>query len=59
MGIFFTVFYVMMAVLPGTAGLVRDLSGSVAAPALFGAALVLLCAVALLLFHAAKRLPEQ
>jgi cyanate permease len=59
MGIFFTVFYVMMAVLPGTAGLVRDLSGSVAAPALFAAALVLLCAVGLLLFHAARRLPEQ
>jgi cyanate permease len=58
MGIFFTVFYVMMAVLPGTAGLVRDLSGSVAAPALFAAALVLLCAVGLLLFHAARRLPE-
>jgi hypothetical protein len=59
MGIFFTVFYVMMAVLPGTAGLVRDLSGSVAAPALFAAALVLLCAAGLLLFHAARRLPEQ
>jgi len=59
MGIFFTVFYVMMAVLPGTAGLVRDLSGSVAAPALFAAALVLLCAVGLLLFHAARPLPEQ
>jgi predicted MFS family arabinose efflux permease len=59
MGIFFTIFYVMMAVLPGTAGLVRDLTGSVAAPALFAAALVLLCAVGLLLFHAARRLPEQ
>ena len=59
MGIFFTVFYVMMAVLPGTAGLVRDLSGSAAAPALFAAALVLLCAVGLLLFHAARRLPER
>jgi predicted MFS family arabinose efflux permease len=59
MGIFFTVFYVMMAVLPGTAGLVRDLSGSVAAPALFAAALVLLCATGLLLFHAARRMPEQ
>jgi predicted MFS family arabinose efflux permease len=59
MGIFFTVFYVMMAVLPGTAGLVRDLSGSVAAPALFAAALVLLCAAGLLLFHAVRRLPEQ
>jgi predicted MFS family arabinose efflux permease len=57
MGIFFTTFYVMMAVLPGTAGLVRDLSGSAAAPALFAAALVLLCAVGLLLFHAAKRSP--
>jgi predicted MFS family arabinose efflux permease len=59
MGIFFTVFYVMMAVLPGTAGLVRDLSGSVAAPALFAAALVLLCAVGLLLFHAARQPTEQ
>ena len=58
MGIFFTVFYAVMGFLPGTAGLMRDLSGSAAAPAVFAAILMLLCAVSLLLFHAAKRMPE-
>jgi cyanate permease len=58
MGIFYTWYYVLMAVLPGCAGLVRDLTGSAAAPILFAAAMVLLCALVLLLFHAAKRMPE-
>jgi predicted MFS family arabinose efflux permease len=59
MGIFFTMFYAMMGLLPGTAGLMRDLTGSVAAPALFAAALTLLCAAGLMLFHALKRMPEK
>ncbi len=49
----------MFAVLPGGAGLARDLSGSPAAPVVFAAAMMLLCVLALMLFHAAKRIPEQ
>ena len=58
MGIFYTWYYAAMASLPGCAGLARDLSGSVAAPVLFAAAMLLLCTVTLLLFHAATRLPQ-
>ena len=46
MGVFFTCYYVAMAILPGAAGLVRDISGSPAAPALFAAAMMLLCVLA-------------
>ena len=38
MGVFFTVFYVAMATLPGLAGLLRQETGNVASPLLFGAA---------------------
>jgi len=55
MGVFFTCYYVAMAILPGAAGLARDLSGSAAAPALFAAAMTLLCVVGLMLFHAARQ----
>ena len=59
MGVFFTFYYLAMATLPGVAGLMRDLSGSAAAPALFAAAMMLLCLIGLMLFHACKRMPEQ
>jgi predicted MFS family arabinose efflux permease len=59
MGVFYTWYYVAMAFLPGCAGLLRDLSGSAAAPVLFSAAMLLLCAILLLLFHVAKRMPQQ
>jgi predicted MFS family arabinose efflux permease len=55
MGFFFTCYYAALAVLPGGAGLVRDLSGNPAAPAVFAAALMLLCLIGLGLFLAAKR----
>jgi len=55
MGVFFTCYFVAMATLPAVAGLARDLSGSAAAPALFAAAMTLLCALGLMLFHAAKQ----
>jgi predicted MFS family arabinose efflux permease len=58
MGVFFTCYYVAMAILPGVAGLARDLSGSPAAPALFAAAMTLLCVLGLMLFHAAKRVKQ-
>lgn len=54
MGVFFTCYFVAMAILPGAAGLMRDLSGSPAAPALFAAAMVLLCVPALALFRAVE-----
>jgi predicted MFS family arabinose efflux permease len=59
MGIFYTWYYAAMAFLPGCAGLARDLTGSPAARVLFSAAMLLLCATTLLLFHAAKQLPEK
>ena len=59
MGVLFSCYYVVMAFLPGVAGLVRDLSGTPVAPTLFAAAMVLLCAPGLALFHAAKRMQER
>jgi predicted MFS family arabinose efflux permease len=58
MGVYYTVYYIAMALLPGGAGLARDLSGSAAAPMLFSAALLLLCTLGLLLFHVARRTKE-
>jgi len=40
MGVYFTWYYAGMAVLPGLAGLARDLTGSAAAPALFAGAML-------------------
>ncbi len=59
MGIFYTCYFVAMAVLPGGAGLMRDISGSPAAPALFAAAMVLLCMLALALFRALARTQQD
>jgi predicted MFS family arabinose efflux permease len=56
MGLFFTCYYAALAFLPGGAGLARDLSGSPAAPALFAAAMMLLCLIGLCVFHAARRM---
>jgi predicted MFS family arabinose efflux permease len=56
MGVFFTIYYAVMAFLTGGAGLARDLSGSPAAPVLFAAAMMLLCLIGLASFHAAKRM---
>jgi len=59
MGIYYTWYYAAMAFLPGGAGLARDLSGSAAAPTLFAAALTLLCALGILLFHAVQRMTKD
>ena len=59
MGVFFTVYYAAMALLPGGAGWARDFSGSAAAPTLFAAVMMALCAVTLLLFHIAQRMPQR
>ena len=58
MGVFYTVYYAAMAVLPGAAGLMRDISGSPATPALFAAAMVLASLLGLALFHAARRMRD-
>jgi predicted MFS family arabinose efflux permease len=55
MGVYYTWYYGGMAVLPGGAGLARDLTGSAAAPVMFATAMMILCIVALVLFHAAER----
>jgi predicted MFS family arabinose efflux permease len=55
MGFFFTCYYAALALLPGGAGLARDLSGSPAAPAVFAGAMMLLCLIGLCVFLAAKR----
>jgi predicted MFS family arabinose efflux permease len=54
MGVFYTCYYVAMAILPGGAGWARDLTGSPAAPVLFAAVMMLLCLPGLASFHVAK-----
>lgn len=50
MGVYFTVFYLAVATLPGVAGLVREHTGQVGSPLLFGAAcLAMACLAALCL----------
>lgn len=58
LGLFFTLFYASMAVLPGVAGWTRDMSGDPAAPFYFGALMMLSACLSLLLFRVfQKRLP--
>ena len=51
MGIFYTFFYGSMAALPAVAGLVRDISGSPAAPPLFAAMMMTIAVVCLVAFR--------
>ena len=50
MGVYYTWYYVGMAVLPPAAGYVRDATGLFAAPLLFGCALLVLGAIAFYVF---------
>ncbi len=54
MGVYFTWYYAGMALLPGAAGLARDLTGSPAAPALFAAAMMALALAGLAGFRLAR-----
>ena len=54
MGVYFTWYYAGMALLPGAAGLARDLTGSPAAPALFAAAMMALALGGLAGFRLAR-----
>src|SRR5438270_8049264 len=55
MGVFYTLYYGLMAVLPGIAGIVRDRTASAEAPLLFVAAMLLAGLVFLLAFRGAQR----
>lgn len=55
MGIFFTIFYITMATLPGFAGLIRQRTGAVGSPLLIGAAMMAVAAVCVLIFVAMQR----
>ena len=57
MGVFYTLYYGLMAVLPGIAGIARDRTDSAAAPLLFVAAMLLAGLVFLLVFRGAQRKP--
>jgi predicted MFS family arabinose efflux permease len=55
MGVFYTCYYVAMAVLPGLAGMARDLAGSPAAPVLCAAVMMLAALASLAGFVAVLR----
>jgi predicted MFS family arabinose efflux permease len=55
MGLYFTCYYLLIAVLPGLAGVARDISGAVSAPIIFAGAMMLCAAAALGVFRAAQR----
>jgi MFS family permease len=55
LGVFYTVFYVMMAVTQPAAGLVRDLVGDPAAPIVFAAAVMAATVVGLAIFRSIER----
>lgn len=55
MGVFYTCYYAMMALLPGLAGMARDLSGSPAAPVLVAAVMMLATLVCVVGFAAVLR----
>lgn len=59
MGVFFTCFYVSMAVMPAIAGWMRDFFASPAAPVLFAAAMLGLSAIGLAVFRLAQRRTMQ
>jgi hypothetical protein len=55
--VFYTVFYVMMALTQPAAGLVRDLVGDPAAPIVFAAVVMAATVVGLALFRRLERTP--
>jgi MFS family permease len=55
LGVFYTVFYVMMALTQPAAGLVRDLVGDPAAPIVFAAAVMAATVVGLAIFRSIER----
>jgi MFS family permease len=58
MGVFYTVYYVGCAILPGVAGVLSDLAGSARAALWLAALLAFLCVPMLMLFRRAMRQPQ-
>jgi predicted MFS family arabinose efflux permease len=56
-GIFYTVFYAGMALLPAVGGLARDLTGNVVAPVWAAAAMIFMAFAGTLVFQAVERSP--
>ena len=54
LGIFYSWYYLAMAVGPVFAGLARDLSGSVAVPVLIGGAMFVATTLFIILFHLSR-----
>jgi len=55
MGVYFTMYYVGMGVVPGIAGFARDVTGSAAAPIWLSVAMMALTVVTLFVFRAVRR----
>jgi len=55
LGLFFTLFYACMALLPGVAGWTRDLTGNASAPFYFGALMMLSACLSLFVFRYLQR----
>lgn len=55
LGVYFTVYYIGMGVVPGIAGFARDMTRSAAAPLWLAVAMMALAALALLAFRALRR----
>ena len=55
MGVYFTWYYAGMSALPFVAGFARDASGKPEGPFIFGAALLVLCAMVLAIFDQSRR----
>jgi hypothetical protein len=59
MGIFFTIYYLGMALLPGVAGWFRDETGIRGAPLFFGSVLLVLAVVCEVLFRRLERTRQR
>jgi len=58
LGIYYSVFYLAMTVAPGLAGMLRDRTGSAAAPIVFAGVLITVPIIALAAFRRVERRPQ-
>jgi predicted MFS family arabinose efflux permease len=59
MGIYYTLYYAGVALLPALAGMARDRTGSVTAPMLFAAAMLALALLFLIVFRISEHPPHR
>lgn len=59
MGIYYTLYYAGVALLPALAGMARDKTGSVVAPMLFAAAMLVLALLSLIVFRINEHRPHR